>query len=128
MIRFALPLATIALAAPLPAQQAATPPDSATIARGKALFQGRGTCFSCHGMQGEGMLGPTTVLNGNKPKWLHHDGSIAGIIKVITGGIDAEHSTSGQEMPPKGGSKLTDEQVAQVAAYVWSLHQTKPAS
>lgn len=127
VIRLALPLAAATLlAAPLHAQQATTP-DSATIARGKALFQGRGTCFSCHGMQGEGMLGPTTVLNGNKPKWLHHDGSIAGIIKVITGGIDAEHSTSGQEMPPKGGSKLTDAQVAQVAAYVWSLHRTKPA-
>jgi len=42
---------------------------------------------------------------------------------VITAGVDADHSTSGQVMPPRGGSRLTDAQVRQVAAYVLHLHR-----
>ena len=122
---FPLILALAALAAPVAAQQSATP-DSATVAAGKKIFEGAGLCFSCHGMQGEGMLGPTTALNATKTKWLHHDGSWSGVIKLVTGGVDAATSTSGQIMPPKGGSAINDEQVRQVAAYVLSLHRTKP--
>jgi hypothetical protein len=28
-------------------------------------------------------------------------------------------------MPPGGGARLNDEQIAQVAAYVWTLHRGK---
>lgn len=123
-LRFVLP--ALVLAAPLAAQGSKpAAPDSATVAAGKRLFEGRGLCFSCHGMQGEGMLGPSTVLNAGKSKWLHHDGSLDGVIAVITGGIDAEHSVSGQVMPARGGARLTDAQVAQVAAYVLTLHKQK---
>lgn len=115
-----LPLIALA-AAPLAAQE--TAPDSATIARGKAIFEGRGLCYSCHGRNGEGVLGPTTQLNAGKTEWLHHDGSVAGILAVIKAGIEGGKSKSGQVMPPLGGARLSDEQAAQVAAYVWALHR-----
>ncbi len=118
-----LPLLALA-AAPLAAQAAQEQaPDSVTIARGKAIFEGRGLCYSCHGQSGEGLLGPTTRLDAGKEKWLHHDGTLAGIVAVIKGGIDGDKSKSGQVMPPLGGARLNDQQVAQVAAYVWSLHK-----
>ncbi|HET9066648.1 MAG TPA: cytochrome c [Gemmatimonadales bacterium] len=115
------------VASPLTGQQTKpTPPDSATIEAGKLLYEGRGLCMGCHGGAGEGMLGPTTQLNAGKEKWLHHDGSLAAIIKVISTGIDADHSVSGQVMPARGGSRLTDAQVRAVAAYVQVLHTRAP--
>jgi mono/diheme cytochrome c family protein len=113
-------------AVPLSAQQASEPA-AATVAAGKAIFEGRGLCFSCHGLKGEGMLGPTTKLDSTKT-WLHHDGSLAGIAALIKAGVDGNKSKSGQEMPPTGGARLTDEQVNQVAAYVWMMHRGKRAS
>lgn len=118
-------LVALLLAAPsLRAQQA---PDAAAVAAGKVIFEGRGLCYSCHGMKGEGMLGPTTRLDSTKA-WLHHDGTPAGIAVLIKVGVDGNKSRSGQEMPPAGGARLTDEQVAQVAAYVWTLHRGKRTS
>src|SRR5690606_3185875 len=113
----------ISITAPIAAQQA---PDSAAIAAGKSIYEGRGLCFSCHGLKGEGMLGPTTRLDSTKT-WLHHDGSLADIARVIKHGVDGNTSKSGQEMPPTGGARLNDAQVAQVAAYVWTLHRGKRA-
>jgi mono/diheme cytochrome c family protein len=101
---------------------AAPPSDSATVAAGRLLFEGRGLCATCHGVGGEGMLGPTTTLNAGKQAWLHHDGTLEGVARLITVGVDADHSRSGQVMPPRGGSRLTDAQVRQVAAYVVHLH------
>lgn len=112
--------------APPPATAADTVPDSATIAAGQRIYQGRGLCATCHGLQGEGLLGPATRLNAGKAKWLHHDGSWAGIIALVSRGVDAADSESGQAMPPRGGARLTDEQIRQVAAYVWKLHRTAP--
>lgn len=112
--------------APLAAQTPPATPDSATVAAGKKIFEGAGLCFSCHGMNGEGMLGPTTVLNADKTKWLHHDGSWDAITKLVAEGVDGVQSTSGQIMAPRGGSNITDAQLRQVAAYVMKLHRTKP--
>ena len=114
-------------AAPLAGQQPQQTPDAAAVAAGKTIFEGRGLCFSCHGVKGEGMLGPTTRLDSTKT-WLHHDGSLAGIAALIKAGVDGNKSKSGQEMPPSGGARLNDEQIAQVAAYVWTLHRGKRAS
>ncbi|MEO8478634.1 MAG: c-type cytochrome [Gemmatimonadota bacterium] len=125
---FACAVALLCFATPaLVSQQAQqTPPDSALIAAGKLLFEGRGLCMGCHGTAGEGMLGPTTQLNAGKEKWLHHDGSLEAIIKMISTGIDAGHSVSGQVMPARGGSRLTDAQIRAVAAYVQVLHAQAP--
>ncbi len=101
-------------------QQAA--PDTAAIRLGKTIFEGRGLCASCHGRAGEGILGPSTRLNAGKTKWLHNDGTLTGLITVITAGVSEEHSEIGTPMPPRGGARLTDAQVGQVAAYVLHLH------
>lgn len=125
-LRLAAPLALALVSTTLSAQEQAPTLDPAKVAAGKVIFEGRGLCFSCHGMSGEGMLGPTTKLNADKAKWLHHDGTLAGIVATIKSGVDDDHSESGQVMPPLGGAKLTDAQVEQVASYVLHLHQLKP--
>jgi mono/diheme cytochrome c family protein len=122
MTRRLLVLLVLVAPAPLLAQEAV--PDSAAVAAGKAIYEGRGLCYSCHGLKGEGMLGPTTRLDSTKT-WLHHDGSLRAIAALIKSGVDGNKSKSGQEMPPGGGARLNDEQIAQVAAYVWTLHRGK---
>jgi mono/diheme cytochrome c family protein len=37
--------------------------------------------------------------------------------------VTPDQSKTGTIMPPKGGSQLTDEQVREVSAYVWSISQ-----
>lgn len=89
------------------------------IAQGKTIYGGPGICATCHGPDGKGV--PNLGANLTDKEWLHSDGSYAGIVKTVTGGVPAEKSSSGTPMPPKGGSTITDAQVKAVAAYVWSL-------
>jgi mono/diheme cytochrome c family protein len=126
MTRFLLlPFALAVVAQPSNAQ-AQAPVDSAMVAAGQRLFEGRGLCATCHGKQGEGILGPTLRLNGEKKDWLHTDGSPAAIAALIKAGLDASVTKSGISMPPRGGARLTDAQVEQVTAYVLTLHSKKP--
>jgi mono/diheme cytochrome c family protein len=103
---------------PLPA--GVTP---ATIAQGKKLFSSDGLCFSCHGPEAKGLVGPD-LTDGI---WLIGKGSFDEIVARILEGVPAGKSKSGVIMPPKGGAKLKDEQVRAVAAYVWSLSR-KPTT
>jgi mono/diheme cytochrome c family protein len=119
-------LLVLALLAVPSIARAQVPADSATIAAGKRLFEGRGLCATCHGKQGEGILGPTLRLNAEKEDWLHSDGSHEAISNLIKNGLDASVTKSGISMPPRGGARLTDAQVEQVTAYVLTLHRTKP--
>ena len=90
------------------------------VALGERIYRGqeaRAACAGCHGEDGEGSsLGPR--LTGQE--WLWSDGSYAGILKVITEGVP-EPKQYRSPMPALGGSRLTDEQVSALAAYVWSL-------
>lgn len=95
----------------------------ATIAQGKKLFSGEGLCFSCHGPEAKGLVGPD-LTDGT---WLIGKGTFDEIIARIVEGVPAGKSKSGVVMPPKGGTKLKDEQVRAVAAYVWSLSR-KPGT
>ena len=115
----------VTFAAPATARSQA-PADSAAIAAGQRLFEGRGLCATCHGKQGEGLLGPTLRLNTSKDGWLHTDGSREAIVTLIKNGLDASVTKSGISMPPRGGGRITDAQVEQVAAYVLVLHRKKP--
>ncbi len=106
------------------AQQAL--PDGVTkqmIDDGAKLFSSQGLCHACHGPQGKGM--PGLGANLTDKEWLHSDGSYAGIVKTITAGVTADKSSNHSVMPPKGGSALNDAQIKSVAAYVWSLSNTK---
>lgn len=89
----------------------------AMVAQGKKLFGGDGLCFSCHGPEGRGLVGPDLT----DATWLIGKGTFEEIVARILEGIPADKSKSGVVMPPKGGAKLKDEQVRAVAAYVWSL-------
>ncbi|PKL94105.1 MAG: hypothetical protein CVV20_00240, partial [Gemmatimonadetes bacterium HGW-Gemmatimonadetes-1] len=103
------------------------PADTAKrVAEGKALYEKE--CLECHGKDGEGILGPTLKLNADKKAWLHTDGSLRSIVALIKSGLEPSVTESGITMPARGGARLTDEQVEQVAAYVMHLHRTAPAS
>ena len=87
-----------------------TSPDD--LAAGKAVFQG--TCFACHGKNGEGSVGP----NLTDDYWLH-GGSINDVFRTIKYG-----------WPDKGMKSWKDDysprQIAQIASYVKSLGGTHP--
>ena len=95
----------------------------AAIAQGKKLFSGEGLCFSCHGPEAKGLVGPD-LTDGT---WLIGKGTFDEIVARIVEGVPADKSKSGVIMPPKGGARLKDEQVRAVAAYVWSLSR-KPGT
>jgi mono/diheme cytochrome c family protein len=89
------------------------------VDKGKAIFTGSGNCYACHGQNAQGMLGPTTNLTD--ATWVHSDGSYPKIAEYVKVGVTKEQSKSGIPMPPRGGSKITDDEVNLVAAYVYAL-------
>jgi len=86
--------------------------DPADLAAGRAIFQT--ICFACHGMNGEGGVGPNLTDN----YWLH-GGSIQEIFKTLKYG-----------WPDKGMKSWKDDysplQLAQITSYVKSLSGTNP--
>lgn len=128
MQTWAVVLSLVAAGAALPSvlQAQSAVEDSAMVAAGKRIYEGRGLCATCHGLQGEGVLGPTLRLNAGKTAWLHTDGTQASLVALISNGIEVTETRIGVAMPARGGARLTDAQVAQVAAYVRALHRTTP--
>ena len=123
--RLGLLVAIGLLAAAVPARAQGLPSGVTQdqVDKGKAVFSGAGNCYACHGQNAQGMLGPTTNLVNHQ--WLHSDGSYPGIVAYIKTGVTKEESKSGIPMPARGGSNINDDQVNQVAAYVWSLSHGK---
>lgn len=102
------------------AAKAGTPPAGATatdVDAGKTIFTSTGNCFTCHG---QGGVGTAMAPNLTDKTWLHIDGSWDQIQKLVHAGVPKpkEHPAP---MPAMGGAQLTDQQVKQVAAYVYSL-------
>ena len=111
-----------AAAAPPPAASGGGggPDDPKLIALGDSIYHGRaggGTCYACHGQNGEGSA---VGANLNDGEWLHSDGSYDAIVKTIQTGV-AQPKQAPAPMPPMGGSSLTPDQVKAVGAYVYSL-------
>ncbi len=96
------------------------------VALGFRIYQGQvggASCTGCHGAKGTGTpLGPDLTRN----KWIWSDGSLAGILKVITEGVPQPKQFR-SPMPPMGGAQLSDTQASAVAAYVWALSHKAPA-
>lgn len=97
-------------------------PDGVTeamVEEGKTLFASTALCFSCHGT-GEGVpnLGP----NLTDDTWLNIEDptSYDAFVNLINTGVPVpkEHMIP---MVPRAGSGITDDQVAAVAAFVWTL-------
>lgn len=106
---------------------AQTTPSAQNVAerleRGRVLFEGKGLCFSCHGKNGEGLLGPSTRLAGRP--LVHTKPTRADVAAMIKAGIDSAHSASGQVMPPRGGSRLSDPDIDALSQYVLDLAARK---
>jgi mono/diheme cytochrome c family protein len=87
------------------------------VTQGKQVYTALGNCFACHGANAEGTpMAPAL----NDSEWLHIDGSLDAIAGLITNGVPSPKQAPAP-MPPKGGSQITEEQVRQVAAYVYSI-------
>ena len=116
-----VPAADSAAAADAPVPPGAT---ADMVALGARVFRGEVSgagCTGCHGPDGGGTpLGPTLRPH----RWLWSDGGYAGIRQTIAGGVPAPKRFR-SPMPAMGGAELSDEEVASVAAYVWSLGHRK---
>lgn len=112
--------------APPPAAAAATQrapvdlPEGVTqdmVAQGEQLYGSSGNCFTCHAANAGGTpLAPAL----NDGSWLHIDGSFEELVRIISEGVPVP-SQYPAAMPPRGGAPLSEEQVRQIAAYVYTL-------
>jgi mono/diheme cytochrome c family protein len=102
-------------AAPGAGQEAATQ----EAGPGKAVFEGKGNCYTCHGPEGRGTpLAPDLTDSA----WVNFEEvpTVAQVEALVKAGVPSpvEHPAP---MPPMGGARLSDEEVAQVAEYILSL-------
>lgn len=88
--------------------------DAGMIAAGKGIYDGN--CASCHGVAGEGLVGP----NLTDEYWIH-GGGIKNIFKTIKYGVPAKGMIAWQ-------SQLNPEAMQKVASYIMTLQGTKPAN
>jgi mono/diheme cytochrome c family protein len=115
----AKPATTGTAAPPAPAQQGPVPEGAtaADVSEGQKIFAATGNCFTCHGPNAGGTaLAPPL----NDKTWLNVDGSFASLQTVINNGVPTPKQFPAA-MPAKGGAQLTEQQVKQVAAYVYSI-------
>jgi glucose/arabinose dehydrogenase/mono/diheme cytochrome c family protein len=103
-----------------------TPPGATSeqVALGNRIFHGEasnGTCSGCHGTDAGGSpVGPAL----NTGHWLWGDGSLTSITSTIEKGVEHPKQYQGV-MPALGGSELSKQDLAAVAAYVWALGHPK---
>ena len=100
-------------------------PDSPEmLEKGKAIYEGKGTCFNCHGNSGRGdgpgglSLNPSPRNFGHHGMWRHRtEGEIFWVIK---------NGSPGTGMIPFGGM-LTDEEIWTVMQYERSFSKGRGA-
>lgn len=108
-----------------PSQGASQDLSPAMVALGDSVFHGKvggALCYVCHGPAGKGVAGLGPDLTDRE--WLHGDGSVAFIAKLVTDGVMKPKKLPAP-MPPRGGGNLTDGQIKAAAAYVYSLSRPK---
>jgi mono/diheme cytochrome c family protein len=106
------PASATRAAAPLPA--GAT---TADVQEGQKIFTSTGNCYTCHGQAGDGTAMAPAL---NDAQWLNIDGSYPAIQQVIKAGVPTPQQHPAP-MPALGGAQLTDQQVMQLGAYVYSI-------
>jgi mono/diheme cytochrome c family protein len=80
-------------------------------------------CSACHGPGGAGTAAAPALNDG---EWLNIQGEYPQIAAIITSGVPQPKKYPGM-MPPRGGGQFTDDQVKEIAAYVYALsHQGNP--
>ena len=117
-------LLLLGLHAPARENQSARPADRKRqpLLKGSVLFH-RNDCRVCHsyGARG-GKKGPSLVDD----KWLHCDGSVTGIKKVMVHGIEFEQVKNKEKarsasMPTAKEMNLTDADVEAIARYLYGI-------
>ena len=86
--------------------------DATSIAKGKEIFTKN--CVSCHGLQGQGGIGP----NLTDDYWLHGAG-MSHIVHTITAGVPAKGMITWRGV-------LSPDQIKQAASYILTLHGSNP--
>ena len=89
----------------------------AMVDEGQSLYGG--VCSACHGPGG---AGSTVAPPLNDREWLNIGGAYPEVAAIIKAGVAQPKKYPGA-MPPRGGGAFTDEQVNQIAAYVYALSQ-----
>ena len=97
-----------------------TPPQGATaqdVSAGQQIFAATGNCYTCHGPDAKGTALAPDLTDAT---WINVDGTFDAIQQVVRTGVATpkEHPAP---MPAMGGASLSDDQIRQVSAYVWSL-------
>ena len=102
-------------------QLAAGAPAGVTQEMVEAGAQQFGTvCAACHGAGGAGTAAGPALADGT---WLNISGGYDEIVQIIQTGVPAPVEFPAP-MPPLGGGNFNEEQVRQLAAYVFALsHQ-----
>ncbi len=127
MRRITVPLAGLATMAVALAATPSAPAGTAPADRGqdpeagKAIFEGKGNCFTCHGRDATGTpLAPDLT----DAAWVNFEArpSPGEVETLVKEGV-ARPVRYPAPMPPMGGARLSDQEVADVAAYVLSLSE-----
>lgn len=86
---------------------------------GKAIFEGKGTCFVCHGKDAKGTVLAPDLTDG---EWLNFPGrpTAKQARELVTEGVPKPRKHPAP-MLPMAGVSLSDEELAQVVDYVLSL-------
>ena len=106
-------------AAAAPAEVAATPVGDAS--NGGKLYST--ACVACHGPDAKGVTGLGKDLTASE--WIGQQ-SDAQLVEFIKKGRDTSDAlnTTGVAMPPKGGNPaMSEQEIADVVAYIRSIHQ-----
>jgi mono/diheme cytochrome c family protein len=91
--------------------------DPQSVARGRTIFLGKGTCHVCHGQEAKGTpMGPDLTDSA----WLNADGTLESIQQVVKSGV-ARPKRYPAPMPPMGGARLRADELEDVARYIFSL-------
>jgi cytochrome c oxidase cbb3-type subunit 3 len=110
----------VAHPAPAPGSGVTGPQLMALVAKHEAIEEGKEVftknCVACHGPDGGGIIGP----NLTDDAWIH-GGTPIEIYTTVNEGVLAKGM-------PAWGKALKPEDVSAVAAYVITLHGTKPAN
>lgn len=103
-------------------QAASAPPiPPGDAVRGKTVFEG--TCAACHGTDAKGLPGLGKNLTTSEFAKGKTDAELVAFIKTGRPTTDPLNTT-GVEMPPKGGNTaLTDQDLADVVAYIRTLQK-----
>jgi cytochrome c oxidase cbb3-type subunit 3 len=89
------------------------------IAAGKKLFMDSAQlCFTCHGSNGEGMVGPNLTDN----QWIHGCTPKDIAVSIIEGFPNQGMLAYGS------GTQISNEKVEQLVSYIASLQGTEPAN